>query len=321
MNSINNKNRIETRKREIAEITNDLNSIKHLANFEDATEINLQFVRACRSRTTFLWWLLTHAARIRKQKDQILELADLPFPKWQKEIHLKFIQTERQKFIDLLRSIRTEILASLDVINSEPVTLLSIGCAGMELERQLIEKLIRSGSSKRIIFIGVELNPTMAEIAPTNLAPLIDKSRLQFRTLSILDGTTLDDLKECSISSQYVVALLNANVFTLLEYLPAQTFDIAYHSMMKHHLTPDEKITLDEFLEKIATKVVEYDSLWSFPAVIAASIFTWRRPSFLAATILSQFRGYTKKDLVSQPQGWKCKFNKFGYYLRTYEIK
>jgi len=304
----------------------NLKSDPNYVQYRRAVEINIAFFKAARSPITYIKWLIFEAPKLRKKREEILELADLPLPGWQEETHRKLIKLERLSFPGLLRPIKNAIIESIkELENSDsPIVLLSIGCGGMELEKQVISELVKANSNTCTIIIGVEPSTVISRLAISNLSPLTTRGLVKIRDISRLDNQTLDKLR-CHVDSttRFVVAVLSTDVFDLHENIAANSVDLMYHCRVKHHLKPEEYTKLNELAIHLNCRVIEFDDFCSVPVFVFPSIITWRYPVTLNGAILSYLRDPSKKELLSQATGGGHTriYNMLGYYLRTYEAK
>lgn len=310
----------EKREKEINEILNDLAVLEKDKKYKEAVQINADFLRAAVLPTKYIQWLILNASRLRKKKESILELGDFPIERWQRELHLNYIQVERNKFAGLLKPITKRIIAELKKSNQQTITVLNIGCGGMEIEKQVIEELVRKGIGKNIVFIGVEISQTIFKIAFSNLSTLVEKELVEVEELTELNDHVLGELRKRAKPGKLLVRIINTNTLNLKDWLSPGSLDLVYHSMMKHHLSEAEKKSLDQLVTYLAPKTIEYDDFYSFPLLILPSIFTWKSPCLLNGTILSLLRDPSKKEVLSKQRGWKTKLYCFtGYYLRIYD--
>ena len=72
------------RKTEIQGILDDLGFLQSDAKHDEAARLNAEFFRAIRSPLTYVQWLLFKAPKLRRNRSQIVEIGDLPLPRWQK---------------------------------------------------------------------------------------------------------------------------------------------------------------------------------------------------------------------------------------------
>jgi SAM-dependent methyltransferase len=308
------------REKEINEILGDLAVLEGDKKYREAVQINAEFLKAAVSPGKYFRWLILKAPQLRKKKENILELGDFPIERWQREIHLNYIQVERNKFAGLLKPITKQIISEINKSNKQTFTVLNIGCGGMEIERQVIEELKSKGIKKNIIFIGVELSQTIYKIAFDNLKTLAEDKSIEMKELTELNNHVLEELVKKAKPGQFIVRVINTDALNLRDWLLPGSFDLVYHSMMKHHLNETEKKSLDQLVTYLAPKMIEYDDFYSFPLLILPSLFTWKSPCLLNGTILSLLRDPSKREVLTKGNGWHSKIFRFmGYYLRIYD--
>lgn len=278
-----------------------MESLKSDPNYREAAALNIEFFKAVRFPISYLGWLIFRAPRIRRNRARILELGDLPFPRWQKVI-LETLSGFEARVPRMLQPIRQEIVRELERLRETkkgPVVVLSLGCGGMELERQVIYELVRTRFNFPVIFVGVDYSAAVPGIIAAKFGPLVSKGLLQIKTISHLGAGDLNRLKTKSTSRRFSVVLLNTNAFDL-EGLPENSFNLIYHTRLRHHLTLEESNRLDELTTHLTPKVIELDDLFSIPGFILASIFAWRFPVVLNGGVLSYLRDFSKKELLAQ---------------------
>jgi len=317
------------RKREAKEIISDLEKLKKTnPEYTWAADLNIEFVKAATNIVSYVQWLVKRAPVIRREhREDILELADLPLPRWQKETHEKLTILARtlRPIPDLLKPIKEKVFAEIVSLKekNDPIKLLNLGCGAMELERQIIEELLKIGFSSRypVIFMGVDYSAAVLELVQNNLAS-VPRGLVDIRKVSRLDMRTLNKLGE-NTECQFLVVILQSDVFRL-ENLPKGWVDVVYHSRFKHHFNKArQKKKLDEIVIHLASSVaVEYDDICSKPIFTFPSILTWKWITTLNGAILSYLRDSSKKELLAQDDEWDMQFDdKFGYYLRTFRPK
>ncbi len=316
--------RTQKRKKEIQEIISDLESFKEKnLKYKKAVEYNIDFFKSALSVFTYIHWLIFDAPKIRKDRKNLLELADFPFPKWQKKTHKNLSALERLAFPGLLAPIRNTILEelkNLKKIKKEPIVLLDIGSGAMELERQIICELLKKEFKFPIIFLGVEFSLTNSRLAFSNLSKLAGENLIEIKKISSLNNKILNELKEKANAKNFLIVILNDNFFNVKNNLSFHSIDLVFHSRLKHHLKYEEKDDLDNVAKYLAPKVIEFDDFYSIPVFVFPSIITWNQPTTLNGAILSYLRDYSKKELLFQDnKSWKIKFYNLGYYLRTYD--
>jgi SAM-dependent methyltransferase len=308
------------RRAEIKEILADLKSLESHPEYKEATKQNTEFFRAIRNPFSYAWWLIFRAPKLRKNRARIVELLDMPFSKWQKAVleTLSWFEV----WMHVLEPIKNQIIQELEALRQdkkEPIAMASIGCGGMELERQIIYQLVRKRFNFPLIFIGIDYAPASFEVAKAKFKNLEDKGLLQVKTVSHLGVEELNDLKAEAASHRFTVVLLKANAFDL-EKLPANSLDLVYHTRLRHHLTTAEGQKLDKLTAHLAPKLVELDDLFTIRGILITSIFAWRFPAVLSGAIFSFLRDSSQEELRSQPkQGCKLGLHgkTFSCYLRV----
>lgn len=313
------------RKKTIQEIISDLELLRSNQKYKKAAEINITFLKSARSVFGYFRWLITVMPKLRQERENILELADLPLPKWQKETHLRLINLERLAFPGLLKPVKKTVLQEIfqwGKIKKGPIILLSIGSGGMELERQIIKELLNRNFQLPIIFLCVEKSPYISKIGLLNLKKSFLGEGIKIKKIPRLDNRVLTELEQEVFKKEkkILITLLNIDIFNLKGILAPNSIDLVYHSRLKHHLSPVEKENLDKIETYISPKIIEFDDIFSVPVFIFPSIITWRWPVTLNGAILSYIRDYSKRELLSQSKkSWKIKiYNTLGYYLRVY---
>lgn len=308
---------------EIKQILSDLESLKSHPDYKGGVRLNIEFFNAIRHPFSYLWWLISRAPKLRKDRDRIVELADLPLTRWQKEL-LETLSWFEVWALRILRPIGKQIIQELErlkKVKKEPIVVASLGCGGMELERQMLYQLVRMRFKSPLIFIGIDYSPAVPGVITSKFANLVSKGLLEVRTIFHLGAAELNELKADAVSKKFLVVLLNADAFQLNELAP-DSFDLVYHTRLRHHLTLEEGRRLDELAIHLAPKLMELDDLFSISGIIIMSIFLWRFPALLNGGILSSLRDFSKKELLSKKEkGWTV--NIYGRplwcYLRVYD--
>lgn len=311
------------RSAEIKEILSDLQTLKSHPDYKEGVKLNVEFFNAIRSPFSYVWWLMFRALKLRRDRAKIVELADLPFPRWQKEL-LETLSWFEIWMLRILQPIRKQIIQELERlkgIKKEPIVIASLGCGGMELERQIIYQLLRRHFNFPLIFIGVDYSPAVPDVINSKFGNLVSKGLLQIKIISHLGAEELNGLKAEAVSRGFLVVLLNTDAFELKE-LAEDSFDLVYHTRLRHHLTGEESRKLDELATHLAPKAIEVDDLFSLSGIIIMSIFLWRFPALLNGGILSSLRDFSQKELLSQKEkGGKVDIygRPLWCYLRAYD--
>ena len=87
---------------------------------------------------------------------------------------------------------------------------------------------------------------------------------------------------------------LKADAFDL-KGLTEDSFDLVYHTRLRHHLTLEQAKQLDKLACHLAPRLVELDDLFSVPEIIIISIFTWRFPAVLNGAISVTSRTFPRR--------------------------
>ena len=252
-----------------------------------------------------------------------MELADLPFPEWQ-NVLLETLSWFEIWIGRILRPIKQEIMKEverLSKIKKEPVVLASFGCGGMELERQILYQFLRNRFNFPLLIIGVDYSPAIMDVIGRKFANLVSRGMVKIETVSHLDIEGFHRLKAGAATRRATIVLFQTDAFEL-QNLPENSFDLVYHTRLRHHLTISERVRLDELCMHLAPRFVELDDVYTIPGVMAMSVFIWRFPVVLNGGILSYLRDYSKKELEGLRQkGWQVEIYSqiLTCYLRTYD--
>lgn len=302
----------------IAKIKNVLQDLDLLNKgpFENkyAVQENIVFFQSLKSVFSYYKWALTRAPYIDGEK--VEEINDI-LPKWDHEMHRKLVELESRKFPGLLSPLMRAIVRFIlnNITNKEWIIVANLGCGGMETERQVIKAISKGDETKKVVFIGIDRSQDAHSIAKKNL------KRLGL-LVSIYDVEKLDNqILEKLLSNERgrcVVVLCKNNIFDLRREFPQNTFDLVFHTLFKHHLNKEDKRKLDSVCVHLSKHVLEYDGYKSWPLILIPHTITgWAAPVFLNATIFSDLRYATKKQLRKNADDqWTLSFFKIGTYLR-----
>jgi hypothetical protein len=302
---------------EINEILADLKSLASHPKYAEAVKLHTEFFRATRSPISYLCWLVFKAPRLRRNRANLNELADLPLPRWQKYVLEALAWFEQ--WMSAMAPIKNRVireLVKLEEVKQEPIVVASLGCGSMELERQIIYELIRKRFRSPVIFIGVDYSVASLEVATSRFRTLTSKGLVHMQTITRLTNDELARLKRQASSQGFLVVSLRNDAFSMKD-LAENSFELVYHTRFRHHLTGEEARKLDELATYLAPSVVELDDVFSVRALIIMSIFMWRFPAILNGAILSCLRDYSRRELMAKiKEGWK--FSVSGRYLEHY---
>jgi len=302
---------------EIQEILADLKTLASHPDYVEAVKLHTGFFRAMRSPISYLFWLVLKAPKLRRNRAKVTELADLPLPRWQKTVleTLSFFE----EWMTTLLPIKNHVVRELEKLKEskqEPIVVASLGCGGMELERQIIYQLVRKRFRFPTVFIGVDYSTASLEVATSKFKNLTSKGLVHMQTITHLGNNELAKIKAQAASQGFMVISLRNDAFALKE-LAENSLDLVYHARLRHHLTTEEARKLDELANYLAPNLVELDDIFSVRAIIVMSIFMWRFPSILNGGILSCLRDYSKWELrLKRENGWQVDTS--GRHLECY---
>ena len=295
----------------IEEILSDLKNLTRDPSLHNqyAVKENIGFFSAARSPLTYFFWMFKKASKL--DKERLLELSDLPLPRWDKEMHKRLIQIEKKNFPGLLKPLVRRIIDFITE-NDRDLILSSLGCGGMELERQVISELIKKKHDRKTTFIGIDKSEASHELAKENLKELVPPLNIYER--KSLDQFSLSEFLN-SVNSQYSIILCKNDIFELTSKFKPRTFDVIYHSLFRHHLDQEQKKEVGRVIASLARKQLEYDGYKTWSVILPQTLTTWKSPVLLGATIFSDLRYQEKKEVIVRSKGGHLSFYKIGTYL------
>lgn len=296
----------------IDHVVKDLNSLK-LSPFPNhyAIDENVAFFESIKSVSSYLKWLITRAPKLDRAK--LLELTDFPFPHWDREMHRKLVEMERKDFPGLVKPLVDNIVNLIISRNQNRFIGVGLGCGGMEVERQVIKKLIDLKYKKQVILIGIDKSPITHEVAKGNLREI--EPDIDIHECEILNTEVLVNILKKE-NNRHVIIMCKNDIFQLQKYFDNKHFDLMYHSLFKHHLNDEQKNKIDLIINSLSKNAIEYDGFRSWSVIIPQTIVGWRHPVFLNAELFSNFRYFTKKELKEKHKLSEISFfNKLGTYL------
>jgi SAM-dependent methyltransferase len=288
-----------------------------------AIDENLLFLKAIQSLPRYFTWLVGHARTI--DGARLKELTDFPVEEWDVAMHSRLMEIERNKRIKLGAPLREKILHY--ILNQEsnqqnsqktlkPLTIVNLGAGGMEVDRQVGECLLEKGYQGQVIFIGIDKSSTTHAIAKNNLKSFGNKV-----TILEIDNLTEEKLADVKKNQKGIVYILSKNdIFTLEKSFSSNCFDMVYNSLFLHHLEPAQRGRIIEIMKKIAKKVLIYEGYRTWKVIIPQTIVAWNYPIFLSATVFSNIRFNTKKEVQSAAKGKgnATFYGGTGHYLLEY---
>jgi SAM-dependent methyltransferase len=297
-----------SRHRKLSEIVNDLKLLKASSRPEEiyALEENIVFFNAIKTLPGYIYWATTRRRKLQPKK--LLEIADLPLPRWEKELYQDLNAVERRKFPGLTKPLRN-LLTSF-VGQNKSAIILDLGCGGMEAERQTLTQLSKSGAKHSTVFVGIDAAPQAWDAIQENLRELKD-------TLVIKQIPGLNNLEKYRSKKPTVLFVCDDAVE--LANIHGQRFDMIFSSRFKHHLDEEGKIKVDKVCREIANNAIEYDDYRTAFSWLPPISTAWYRPILLNGAIFSQVRQPSKKELKTKQGNTVTKlFNPPGAYAKIY---
>lgn len=271
----------------------------------------LIFFEKTKKINTYLSWLISSLKKLRKNKDQILEINDLNIDcSWDEEMHKRLIGVQRKKFPGIITPLVDKIFEEIKNNPKQNISILNFGSGGMELEKQIIEKLVKDSIllRKNIFFVGIDTSEGSRKIGKENLAQIEEK-------IEIIETNILDE--ELFKSNKGIRVILSGKTPFVDENHPEKPiFDIILTSLFMHHLKEREQNKLRDNFKLYGEKVFEYDGYHKLISYFVQAIEAWGDPIFLNASIFSILR-YNNKNIIKKKKFPKVKFFIKGFYLAT----
>jgi len=270
---------------------------------------NILFLEAAKHIGTYIRWLLTRLKHI--QRDDIIELTDLPVPLWDKEMHTYLMALQRNTHIGLGLPLVERVISLIEKKQGTSV-ILDIGAGGMELDKQICTKLLGKKHLYPVILVGIDASETVRKLANTTMQSVQDVTVHSFERFTKYD---LDTIKKDAQGIHVVIC--GNNIFRLAEEFPKGEIDIIYHSLFKHHISDQKHSQLDTLFRECANTVLEYDGYRFVPSLIPQSVTGWKYPILLSDAVFSWVRYKDKRTLESAP-GLTKFYKSTGHYLREF---
>jgi SAM-dependent methyltransferase len=291
------------RAREIQEILSDLELLKLDSKYREAAEINIGFFKAARSIFCFIHWLISVAPKLRRRRERLLELADLPLKKWQRKTHQGLIKYQSGKFTGrmvttFIAELCRIVLTIKETKSSQPIVIFDLGFGGGELGRQVFKRL----PDVSLIYVGIDISPAVMETAKQAFQPLHEKGEIIFKELPILNDEVVDALgREASATRKKVVAVWCGDILTLDKHLSPSKIDIIWHARVLHHLSLADKARLVDICRRLSPITVEMVDRTCFWFKFWAIVTTWLihpNVALMNGAILSCLRDPAKEELT-----------------------
>ena len=278
----------------INEIIKDIEGLKsHGFDNEYALDENLAFFEAVKTRAGYIKWLFGRARQINSVK--LLELSDLPLPKWDKMLHQQLMAVSRKKTPGMIEPL-VRALAS-EIKKTSPKIVVDLGCGGMEVVRQLLQRGLLAEKEGKLIFIGVDRSPIVYELVKDNFSAFGNQVDVRFE-----ENLTSEYLTRLSSESlkQHVIVVCKNDIFQLDQVFSRQRAGIVYHTRFKHHLVDKQQEHLDNVLNKVSNVVIEFDEYKSMSLPLVQAMATWNQPPLLNGAVLSRLRETPKAEIIKK---------------------
>jgi hypothetical protein len=297
--------------------------INYLENNDSQTDLNknaisenIQFFKNSYSLFSFYKWLFFDASKIKSEN--LIELMDLDSDSsYAMELISSLAKTERKIFPGIITPLVRKIF---HLISSEKFQLiLNLGSGAMEVERQIINKLIFSKNKKPVVFIGVDKSNNAHTFAKQNLNKIINQ--IDIVNIENLDENRLKEIME-NKKKLYTIVLCNNDLFSFEKDFNNTRFDLVFNSFFKHHFDKNTSDKIDNLLEKVSKKVIEYDGFNNYFNSFVQSIFVWNNPVLFSGTVFSNLRYKKKSEIKRKNDNSKIKtFWRRGTYLKEIQYQ
>lgn len=301
-----------SRKKKIDDIIAYLEEIAvHTDKNSDSIAGNISFFQSTYTFISFIKWLSIEAPR--KDPGKLLELMDIDEKSpYAKDLLSSLRETERKIFPGLVNPLVRRICKLIS--NENNPLIINLGSGAMEVERQVIARLIRSGNKKPVVFVGVDKSPVAHPFAIQNLKTL--GYEIELIENPYLDDDSLLDILSVR-KSLYTIILCQNDIFSLSEAFRAVKFSLAFHCFFKHHFSRDQYIAIEDSIKKISDMIIEYDGFNNRFNTFTQALFAWRDPVLLNGAVFSNLRYLKKAALKNNPGISKIRtFWRRGTYLK-----
>lgn len=271
------------------EIIRDLEVLKKkpIGNQHYALEENIIFFKSLRTIPQYILWGLTRRRRLDPKR--LLEIADLPLPKWESELYDDLSRVERKKIPGLTTPLRRLIVEM--IMKNPKFTSMDLGCGGMEAERQSVEAIIKVNKKFDIKFVGVDL-------AEQSWAAINNTFEDLKQVVSLHYVKTFVEIQNIKDKGIKIIFICEDGIDFADKH--GNKFDLIFSSRFNHHLNDVDKKKSGKLMKNKSLNYIEYDDYstpisWLLPITSA-----WFRPILMNGAILSDIRQPTKKELILQ---------------------
>ncbi len=276
-----------------------------------AIEENINFLKSIKTIPGYIKWLFSRGFKLDRRR--LLELTDFPVEEWDIKMHKKLIEMQKKDKPGLLNPLVNSIFQFAST-QQKDLVIANLGAGGMEADRQVIKKLLKSKLPHKFTFVAIDKSDTTRMIAKNNLSELQDQ--IEIIEEELLDKKRLEFLRS-KTQKNILVILCSNNIFELLSHFSQNYFDLIYHSLFKHHLKNDEHLKLDQILHLLSKHIIEFDGYRNIPIIILQTLVGWDYPHFLNAELFSNFRFSTKQEIqdYAKAKGPVKFYANSGFYL------
>lgn len=300
---------LPSRQRKLNQIIFDLKKYYEVAPEEQKYAIrqNIRFFRACRTLPQYLFWGIINRPRIRGE--ELLEIADLPLPRWERELYENLTIVERRNFPGLTKPLRD--LLFVQMIHHNRKVVLDLGCGSMEAERQVLGLLKADNFNTCPVFIGVDSAPQAWTVIMEVFSEFGDR-------VDVIRVKTPDNIKTAvKKPTIYFYCHDGLNAARQLK----GKYDLMFSSRFRHHLHRSGKKELDKLHIEVPL-AVEYDDYGTHLSWLPPLLTAWNRPILLSGAVFSHIRQPSKKSVKAvkrKNSNPKVKiFNPPGTYAKIY---
>jgi hypothetical protein len=260
------------------------------ATYKEAVSENIGFFKSSYSFFSFYKWLYKKGPKIRREN--LLELMDIDADSpYAVDLITSLAALEARVYPGMITPLVRKICRY--VREEESMLIINLGSGAMEVEKQVIARLIRSENKKPVIFVGIDKLQRAHAFARQNLnvfGPDVD----------IIEKEVMDDDSLNMISankkSLYTVVLCSNDVFSFDKRFISTRFDLAFNCFFKHHFDVSSSEKIDSALKKFSKKVIEYDGLNNNFNSFTQTVFVWNNPVLLNGAVFSNLRYIKKKN-------------------------
>ena len=301
-------------------VIKDLTNLRQKSDksFHYSIDQNIAFFNAARSLPRYIYWLLTQYSRV--DSHRILELSDFHLRSglWEESLLLDLVRLEKSRMIDLVGPLREELLKQLKTIApkiNHPLVAINVGCGVMEIERQIIDHLIKSPLNVPVIFIGIDNSQAALDMSRANL-------RSYHGSFHVSNELTPELIIQLQQSGHpYEIQFIIGDAITSLSSLSPGILDLIYYSKFLHHLSDSDKENFENLLTRIAKRAIEFDDYRGIYLPLMSLLTNWRRPILLNGAVFSSLRVPSRSELHREDHGteWTTKILPMKGYLKMYQ--